>query len=55
MNLVLRYLKVLNPQFSPAGQFLVEIPKILVELCEQTFLCDFNLFIGKNDATALPV
>ena len=33
--------------------FLVKIPKILVHLCEQKFFCDFNLLVGKNDATAL--
>ena len=39
--------------FPCEALFLVKIPKILVQLCEQKFLCYFNPVIGKNNATAL--
>ena len=45
--------EILNIQISPAGHFLVKICFILVQLCEQKFVGEFNSFGRKNDAAAL--
>ena len=40
------------PIFPCGALFLFDIPKILVQLCEPKFLCDFNLFVGIYNAMA---
>ena len=40
------------PIFPCGALFLFDIPKILVQLCEQKFLCGFNLFVGIYNAMA---